>query len=140
MGVLKTYKIAGVTHYEKTILKFAQPNAAYSMNPKDLVAANACNQNIYQYYFPRMQTELIPDPTNPYDPNAIKVIVGGEFVGYIKAGSCKHVLKLIAENRIEKIDCEIGGGKYIRVYYEDGKILVDRDSNKYYVHLTIEEH
>ena len=140
MGVSKTYKVAGITHFEKSILKFAKPNAAFSMSVKELVAANACNVNIYQYYFPQLQTELIPDPDNPFDPNAIKVICGGVHVGYIKAGSCKHVLKLIAENRIEKIDCEIGGGKYIRVYNDNGNITIIRDANNYYIHLTINEH
>ena len=137
---IKTYKVAGITHYEKSILKFAQANAAYSMSAKDLLAAKLCNKNIYQFNFPQLQTELFPEPDNPQDPNAIKVIVGGVHVGYIKAGSCKHVLKLIAENRIEKIDCEIGGGKFIKIW-GDGKEIqqIEKGTNKYYVHLSISE-
>ena len=136
----RTYKVAGVTHYEKNILQFAKANAAYSMKTNDLVAAKLCNRNIYQYCFPQLQTELIPEPDNQYDPNAIKVIVGGVHVGYIKAGSCRHVLKLIVENRIEKIDCEIGGGKFLKIW-SDGKDIqqIEKGTNKYYVHLSIFE-
>ena len=140
MSVLKNYKVAGVAHYEKSILKFAKTNPVYSTNSKDIIAAKLWNTNVYQYCFSVLKTELIPEPSNPYDPNAIKVVVDGIHIGYIKAGSCKHVLKLIAENRIEKIDCTIKGGKFINVWGDGVHVQqVEKGESKYSIQLSITE-
>jgi hypothetical protein len=61
----------------------------------------------------------VPEPENPHDPKAIKVLVDGVHVGYIKAGSCAHIHKLIRENRIQKIVPRIVGGKYKELYCFD---------------------
>lgn len=37
------------------------------------------------------RVELEPDPENPYDPNAIKVLLSGEFVGFIPKDSTHFV-------------------------------------------------
>lgn len=135
----KNYKVAGVTHYEKSILKFALGNPYYTKSAKEIIAAKLYNQNIYEYNFLLPQTELIPEPTNQYDPNAIKVVIGGVHVGYIKAGSCKHVLKLIAENRINKIDCSIMGGAYKRINFDGEDYKEEKGQNKYGIEISIAE-
>ena len=38
---------------------------------------------------------------------SIKVVIDGEHIGHIKAGSCAHLLKVIREGRIHKISCKI---------------------------------
>ena len=135
----KKYKVAGVTHYEKSILKFAQPNPLYSKSAKEIIAAKQYNTNIYQYCFAAQATQLIPEPSNPHDPNAIKVIIGGEHVGYIKAGSCKHILNLIAENRIERIDSVIKGGKFINVWYDGSDQKIEKGNTNFGIEVLIME-
>ena len=43
--------------------------------------------------------ELIEEPENKHDPNAIKVIVDGKHIGYVPAKKCKKV-KNILHNKI----------------------------------------
>ena len=75
----------------------------------------------------------------------IKVIVDGAHVGYVKAGSCAHLLKVIRESRIKKISCEMFGGpyKYIEEEYDydrDKEVYtLDKGTVPYAVHLTIDE-
>ena len=108
----KNHKVTGTAHYEKDIMKLASENEDYLLSKKGLIEAGLIEESVYQYSFWINKTELIPEPTNEYDPNAIKVVIDGVHVGYIKAGSCKHVLKLINEDRIAKIEGKIGGGAY----------------------------
>jgi len=46
--------------------------------------------------------DLVEEPTNKYDPDAIKVIVDGKHIGYIPAKKCKKVKKILhTKNVIE---------------------------------------
>lgn len=137
----KTYKVTGVSHYIDNIKKLKVDNLDYDLSKKELIDNGYEYERIYQYEFYPIKVELVPEPDNPHDPNAVKVIVDNELVGYIKSGSCKHILKLIAEDRIEKIDCEMKGGKYKYIGYDEDedKYYIERDSIPFFVHLNILE-
>lgn len=135
------HRITGVSHYEKNIMKLAIPNPDYSLSPKQIIKENMGDVKIYQYEFAPGNPELIPEPSNPHDPNAIKVLVDGEHVGYIKAGSCSRVLKLIREDCIEKIDCRIRGGayKYLSLCGDGGEYEIEKDKDNLSIEITIYE-
>lgn len=141
---VKTYRVTGMSHYESAIDRLAVRNDDYDKTKKELIQDNLISQKVWRNDFFPKNTELVPEPDNPYDPKAIKVVVDGEHVGYIKAGSCAHLLKVLRENRIKKIGCEIFGGsyKYINEEYDDygkSKYTMESDYAPYAVHLTIIE-
>lgn len=109
---VKNYHVAGTSFRLADIMVFAVDNPDYSESKKQLIEDGIINERIYQYEFYPIKTELIPEPDNPMDSNAVKVVVDSVHIGYIKSGSCQHVLKLLNDNRIEKIVCIISGGKY----------------------------
>lgn len=127
--VTKTYHVAGTSFRIDDIMKLACKNFDYDYSKKELKENCLYNERIYQYDFYSTKTELIPEPSNPQDPNAIKVIVDGIHIGYIKAGSCSHVLKLLRENRIKKIECTICGGKYKYLSYDEFEDIYDLEKN-----------
>lgn len=138
---IKKYKVTGTSHYTENILTLASDNLDYKLTKKEMINEGYENERIYKYEFYPLKTELIPEPDNPYDPNAVKVIIDDVLVGYIKSGSCSHILKIIKENRIVKITSEIGGGKYKYLGYdedEDSYYLENNDS-PYFVLLSITE-
>ncbi len=140
----KTYRVAGARHYATAIESLAQSNPRYSMSKKELLSAGLAEKEIYKYLFTPKQVEVVPEPDNTYDPNAIKVMIDGAHVGYIKAGSCAHLLKVIKGNRIEQIRCKIGGGPY-KCYTDTSDIdekpcyELDEGSSPYWVTLYITE-
>lgn len=138
---IKKYKVTGTSHYTGNILELATENIDYDLSKKELVDEGYDNERIYQYNFYPSKTELVPEPDNPYDPNAVKVIVDDVLVGYIKAGSCTHILKVLKEDRIVKIDCEIGGGNYKYLGYDEDedKYFLEKYDSNYFVHLSITE-
>ena len=137
----KTYKVTGTNHYIDNILSLAVENIDYDLTKKELIDEGRENERIYQYEFYPRNIELVPEPDNPYDPNAVKVIVDDILVGYIKAGSCSHILKVLKEDKIVKIDCEIGGGNYKYLGYDEDEesYYLDKDKTPYFVHLSIIE-
>lgn len=138
---VKTYKVAGVSYREKDIIALGLENEDYSLTKKEIIENGLEDDRIYEYEFYPDKIELVPEPENPHDPNAIKVIVDGVHVGYIKSGSCSHVHKLLKENRIEKIDCTIGGGKYKYLDYDidEDKYTLEKSDSPIFVHLEITE-
>lgn len=143
-GNVKTYHAVGMNYRLGELLSLGVENEDYHKPGKYLTENGLIEQRIYEYKFYTRKTELIPEPDNPHDPNAVKVVMDGVHVAYIKAGSCTHLLKVIQEKRIKKIDCEISGGKYKYVsceYDEDGneEYTVDKDERPYTVTLYVTE-
>lgn len=141
--VVKHHRVAGVSHYIENILLLAKENPDYFLKKNEFIKRKLFEQPIYQYIFSYNKVELIPEPTNQYDQNAVQVLIDGNIVGYIKSGSCKHILNLISENRIEKIEAKIKGGKYkcLRCYGDDEKedCEMENEKDSYRIELTIYE-
>ena len=141
----KTYRITA-EHYQDNILALASDNDDYNMSKREMIDAEMIEERVWKYHFLACKAKVVPEPDNPYDKNAIKVIVNGLLVGYIKQGSCAHLHKVIRENRIMGIDCTIGGGPYKEVYEEEydydrdkAVYTVEKGETKYSVTLTIYE-
>jgi|3_EtaG_2_1085321.scaffolds.fasta_scaffold271658_2 hypothetical protein len=60
---------------------------------------------------------LEPEPTNKYDPHAVKVISGEMFVGYIPGDLSQMVSALIRTNKL--VSVRIRAGTSIDINYED---------------------
>lgn len=141
---VKKYKVAGVTHYVDNIMALAEEDPDYDMSKRELIAEDRVQERVWKYFFAPQKVELIPEPDNPHDLNAIKVVVDGVHVGYIKSGSCAHLRKVMDLGGIVDIDCQIGGGPYKFVsmeYDENGKEVytLDKDETHLFVHLAITE-
>ena len=68
--------------------------------------------DVYRYTFDVQCVELVPEPTNPHDPNAIKIVMDGEHIGYIKRGNCTKILNQIRDGRIISVTGKITGGPW----------------------------
>ncbi len=134
----ETHKVAGTSFRQDAILSLAVKNADYAKTKKNLQAEGRAEEWIYEYKFHPAKVELVPEPENPQDPKAIKVLVDGQHIGYIKAGSCGHIRKLLESDRVESITCKIGGGRgKILTRDEDGKLVMEKDDIPFWARLTI---
>ena len=144
-GKRTTHRVAGVSFYVKNIESIGIENEDYFKSKREMIADDLINERIWKYKFFGNTAQLQPEPDNPKDHNAIKVIVDGYHMGYIKKGSCAHVHKLIRDHAIADIICDVGGGpyKYLAEEYDDEKskntyVLEDGEIS-YFVHLEIQE-
>lgn len=117
--ITENHFVAGTSYHRDEILELATENVDYDLSKKEIEEEYYGDKRIYQYNFYPDKVELIPEPTNEYDSNAIKVIVDGQHIGYIKKGSCNHIHNLINEDRIIDIDCNIYGGDYKELIFDD---------------------
>lgn len=115
---IEKHHVAGVASYVESIMTLAVENSDYNMKKKEIIDNYMDGEKVYQYLFYPGKVELVEEPTNEFDPNAIKVIIDNVHVGYIKKGSCSHIKNLLSNGNIKTLDAEIVGGKY-KVYFED---------------------
>lgn len=129
------HKVAGTTYHLDAIMELAEDNPDYDMTQREIIDAGMEEERIYQYTFPDSPVELVDDPDNEQDPNAIKVLVAGQHIGYIKRGSTGRIHKLQRSGRVLGITAEIYGGRYKVVRsveeYQTQHYEMDRDESNY---------
>lgn len=136
--VVETHHITGVTSYMENIMSMAIENEDYSKSKKCLVDDFLTDERIFQYFWDVLKVDLIEEPDNPHDKNAIKVLIDGVHVGYIKKGSCSHIKNLMKSGNIAKISARIGGGKYKYVYEDEETEKYVMDKGELPVGVTLE--
>ncbi len=135
----ETHKVAGVSFHQDAIKAMGVKNPDYMKTKQSLRDAGLTDEWVCEYEFAPQRVELQPEPDNPHDPKAIKVVVDDNHIGYIKAGSCAHVHKLLEADRILRITCSIGGGKSKRLSQDDddGQYVLEQDETPFFARLTI---
>ena len=131
---VRKYTVKGVFAHENEIFhEMMIRNPEFDYTKSELVDCGAFDMNTYEWV-PRdgMEVELIPEPDNKYDPNAVKVVIGGHHIGYIPKEKCLEVLELLSSGRIERMSYDLIGGKYKRV---DEDYDYEKDKSTY----TMEE-
>ena len=141
LGKQETHKVAGVSFRQDALRALGTKNPDFSKTKKQLQDEGLTDEWVYEYTFSPRKVELIPEPDNPYSENgnATKVVVDGQHIGYIKSGSSAHVRKLIDENRIQHIECFIGGGKskMATLDEDDERYILESSEIGFYARLTI---
>lgn len=136
------FRVTGVSHYEKDIIeKLGKYNSVYDSKASELKELYPFGETIYEYNFMDLNPELIPEPDNEYDPNAVMVVVNNVKVGYIKKGSCSRANNLLNSPDFVDVRVDIHGGKYKRVYCytdDDGKDKIDVDRGDGPLHVDID--
>lgn len=112
------HRIAGTSFRLDAIKELLDENPDYSLSKRELIDLGFTDERIYKREVYNHSAVLEPEPENPTDPKAIKVMTEGVHIGYIKAGSCAHIHKALREGRIEKVEIEIKGGEY-KILLED---------------------
>lgn len=109
-----SFKAAGISNYAKAVKSLAEgkENDWYTATAKEIKDASMDEERIYQYDFNVRYTELIPEPNNQYDKNAIKIVADGEHIGYVPKAKCKTVKEIMDTKEIKGIHCDLYGGKY----------------------------
>ncbi len=141
----ENHHVAGVTFQgrQEQIKQMGFENDDYHLPKKDFIDTFSEYEKVYAIDFDPVNVELVEEPDNPHDPNAIKVIVDGIHVGYIKSGSCAHIKKLLHTGSIISMSAEIHGGdyKYFSEEYDEDKCdnvcKIKKDSSNFFVTLQL---
>ena len=122
-----TYTVAGVEYYLDNLTSLMVPNYLYKYKKQELIDCCTTDQEVYTHTVEGAVLDLVPEPDNIYDPNAIKVLLNEKLVGYIAAKDCEHLLGVIAEEKIVSKTYAVSGGKY-KMVAEDYDCIKDKST------------
>lgn len=131
----ETIKVVGTSFYKDEIEGIGDENENYTLTKKGIIDEGLEDERIYQYDFYPGKVELVPDPENEHDKNAIKVIVDGYQIGHVPADKCAYVHGLLSSGRIRKVDVEIYGGNY--KYYDSDEEKLEKHEQDFGAKLTL---
>lgn len=139
---VERHRVTGTSYRLDAIKSLMHEDPDYYLSKSQLIEEGRTGERIYKLGGSFLPAVLEPEPDNPQDQNAIKVVVGGVHIGYIKAGSCAHIHKALREGRIENVMCEVAGGDYkilLEDINEDGdsEYTLERDTVPFYAVLVI---
>ena len=80
----RTYNVVGIDHYKEAIDRVFTVNPESQLKPKEFMSKYPVGSQVPIYKVKEsLPAHLVKDPQNPYDKNAIQVLVNGELIGYI---------------------------------------------------------
>lgn len=134
------FAVTGMAYYTDNLLSLTEEDSDYLLKGKEFIeeyeGQGVVNRN---WFNPKLNTQvkLIPEPSNPHDPNAVRVEVAGVKIGYIKAGSCSQVKNLLAEGaRVELSEIHYGPAKWT-YEDEDGQVRIAQRNRPPFAQVTM---
>lgn len=129
--------VVGTYYCADAFPKIMNKRREYSFKPETLLKNNRANQRIYKYYYTEIPAELVLEPTNKHDTNAVKVVVKGEKIGYIPADMTKEVRNIIGNYHLISVIATLTGGGY-KIVYDDASEIISQSG--FYADLKIKYH
>ena len=126
------FEVRGLDYRLEDFLTLAQENKRYKL-PDDEFLQKWTGRKVYRYWFNNINTvELVPEPDNRVDPNAIKVVLEGVHVGYVPRELCLAVAEKLQQGYMPKV--KVRGGPY--KYVSDGRVNQSRAEYEIIVSLS----
>ncbi len=118
----ETFEVPGAYYHRTSIAKVANLNPDWRKTCKTLVKAGKVNKKIYRFERTTKAAELVEEPDNRHDKNAVMVKIDGETVGYISTEENLHVKDILKNKQVEEISATITGGEYKTIISEEQMI------------------
>lgn len=103
----------GVMRWQKVFRKHGEEDPDYRLSKQEL-AESGITYDVFQYSFDDVSFSLEREPDNEHDPNAVKILMNGDMIGYIPSDDAPHVAHLIDNDLIVDIDGYVVGGPLLR--------------------------
>lgn len=113
------FHVAGTFYHEDVLEPMLTENPEFDDTKADILANHDVDQRVYRYEnYVTDDIAFIPEPENPSDPNAIRIEIDGEFVGYVKRGSTGRIRNLLNTPGVT-VFATVYGGPCREVYIDD---------------------
>lgn len=123
-------RVAGTSYRRDNIESIAERNDDYTLPKKDLI--EGFEDKIYEYDGMEI-AHLVPEPTNEYDPDAIRIECEGVLIGYVPKGKTGYIRDLQNKGLLIKSMAHVYGGK-LKLVNDD---TVEKSESPFYADLIL---
>lgn len=125
-----SFILAGCAYHVDAIKSLMEPNDDYSLSIRDLCETYDVGDKVFKSVENINKLQLVPEPDNPHDKNAIAVLGDGVKIGYIAKKDIPEVNRIMALDSYRGAICEdIWLGDYKEIDEdEDEKPFIEKGS------------
>ena len=121
------FEIAGISYKTKELAKISFETPDWKLSDEELLKKYGNSVTIYKHSHILTPVKLIPEPKNQHDPNAIKVVVAGQHIGYVPADHTAVVRRKMNENNgYYNAECFITDAEWKRIYHNEVRLHKDK--------------
>lgn len=106
-------------HKDEERIVALETNHDFELATKTLFMKGYEGKRIYKYYYKYENVTIEREPKNPADKNAVKILVNGQFFGYVNRNDAPDLGKAIKKGLIDKCAVIMKGGPFRRIISED---------------------
>lgn len=136
MRELAHFEVAGESHYKRTIASLGTKKPDYNLTPQEMLRKYGAGESVFQYSFKKMAAEVVPEPTNPHDRNALKIMIGGKHVGYIPRELTSEACRYLSKSNAHWT-AEISWGPFRRVKERGPSISLESKDYDFSIQLSV---
>lgn len=133
------FVVAGILHHRDAVMSLADEEEDFGLSLKKLDEEHP-NEKVFRYWFSSVPCSVVPEPENPVDPNALRLDVYGDCVGYVRAVDVPKV-KAVMSGRfgdVESCSVKFEGGEYKLADLDDeGELVLVKDEEPIFGTLTV---
>lgn len=131
-------EVVGESYYKAQIAEFGTISQNYYWPQERLYEKFVEGDRVYKYNFPELDAQLVPEPQNPHDPNAIRVAVDGKTVGYVARDNTARISDIVRRGLTVKANITGGPHKEI-LETESGMLMSEKEDCDFRVRLSFYE-
>lgn len=130
-GKKLSFNVAGASFRMDAITSLLEVDPKFIEKPSVIAQSKYATKKIYRYKNYKSECELVPEPKNPHDKNAIAIFVKGKMIGYVPKDDNLLVKKIMALNPEYDAKVRITGGDYKIVDIDEDVEKFKRDLSVY---------
>lgn len=131
-------EVVGESYFKDNIAALGSISHDYYWPTERLYEKYVEGDRVYKYNFAEMDAELVAEPDNPHDPNAIRVDVNGKTVGHIAKDNTQRIREVINSGAVVKANVHGGPRKEISET-DDGLLVSEKEDYDFRVRLSFYE-
>lgn len=109
--------VAGCEYYPEAFMSVCQKNIRF--HSPDI------QRREYELLIYDGPAQLVCEPSNKYDKNAVMVVVNGNKIGYVPAADAAEIGHLVKSHSVQNVTVNMHGGNYKEPYYApDGSMTI----------------
>lgn len=125
MSVL-SFEVAGALYYRRNeVFSLLKETADWKKSPAQLLAEGKAGKYIYRYRIFEDSAQLVREPTNEHNHNAVMIVVHGVQIGYVPESMLDAVRLLMKKDPSLSVTVKIYGGERKQVLEDNVVYLSD---------------
>lgn len=125
--------VVGESYKKNEISSILSGNRIYNLPDETFILKAEPRNKVYRFKYRTADAELVPEPSNPHDKDAIMVLVDGVHIGYIPKEQCLEIKKILP--KVKSIKVDIYGGDY--KYHSNNEVFKTENDFTIDLYITV---